>query len=186
MKTHRSLLCVAVIAAGLLAVADAPGQDKKAAEQGGVSAKDFMQKFVGDWDAERIFYGTTPDQPKRAKGTCKQFINYNNFLFSEFSFGEGDKKITGQGILGYQEDTGLFISNWLDSRQTKMSVRQSKDKFNGKQIELATIPYKMDKSARASRTLTTFEDGGKKIWHRQWNMVGEKEQLWMELIMVRK
>ncbi|HYV37569.1 MAG TPA: DUF1579 family protein [Gemmataceae bacterium] len=190
MKAYRSLLCVALVAAGLLAVAESPAQDTKAtpAPQGGkdMTAKEFMAKLVGDYNVVRVFYGTTPDAPKKMNGTCKQFMSYNNFLFSEFSFGEGDAKITGLGILGYQEDTGLFISNWLDSRQTKMSIRQSKQKFDGKQIELATGVAKLDKSARTSRTITVFEDDGKKVWHRQWNMVNDKEQLWMELHMTRK
>ena len=190
MKRFRTLLCLGMLSAFLLIASESTGQDKKADPAKGATGPDgqaFMEKMVGDFNVVRIFYGPTPNDPKKSNGTCKQSLQYGGkFLISDFVFGDGPNKIMGFGAMAYVPETGLFMSTWFDSRQAKMSVRQSKEKFNGKQVELATIPYKLDKSARASRTLTTFEDNGKKLWHRQWNMIDDKEQLWMELHMTRK
>lgn len=58
-------------------------------------------------------------------------IHDGRFLQSEFTFGNGESKTTGTGIVGFETQTGLFTSVWTDSRSTRMSLRQSKDKFNG-------------------------------------------------------
>src|SRR5215475_533314 len=80
----------------------------------------FLEKFVGDWDVDKAFFGQMAE-PSRTKGTCKQSLQQGGrFLYSEFTFGQGAAMTTGLGILGYEPDTGLFTSVWIDSRQTKM------------------------------------------------------------------
>ena len=147
----------------------------------------FLEKFVGDWEVEKTFYPQTGD-PVRAKGECKQtMIHEGRFLRSEFVFRQGDSQTTGTGLIGFEADSGLFTSVWTDSRSTRMSLRQSQDKFEGREIVLYSRSLQEGKDVRRSRTVTRLEDDGRKIVHRQYNPGKEgKERLVMELVMTRK
>jgi hypothetical protein len=153
----------------------------------GVGQK-FLEKFVGDWDVEKTFYPQSGD-PVRQPGECKQSMMHDGrFLRSEFVFGQGDAKTTGLGLIGFEADTGTFTSVWTDSRSTRMSFRQSQDKFDGEQIVLHSRTLQEGgKEARHSRTVTRLEDGGRKIVHRQFNAGKDgKERLMMELVLTRR
>jgi hypothetical protein len=110
------------------------------------------------------------------------------FLRSEFVFQQGDAKTTGQGMIGFEPDTGAFTSVWTDSRATRMSFRQSQDKFDGQEIVLHSRTLQDGgKESRRSRTVTRLEDEGRKIVHRQFTAAQDgKERLVMELVMTRK
>ena len=92
------------------------------------------------------------------------------------------------GIIGFEPESGTFTSFWIDSRQTRMSVRQSRDKFDGEQIILYSRSLEPDgKEARRSKTVSRLEDGDRKLIHRQYALDAEgKERLFMELIMTRR
>jgi hypothetical protein len=191
------LLFAALAAACAVSAAELP-QDQKDAKKDpqstyeprskpGVGQK-FLEKFVGDWDVEKTFYPQTGD-PVRAKGECKQtMIHGGRFLRSEFTFGQGDAQTTGTGTIGFEPDTGLFTSTWIDSRSTRMSLRQSQDKFDGEQIVLFSKTLQEGgRETRRSRTVTRLEDEGRKIVHRQYTPgKDDKERLVMELVMTRK
>jgi hypothetical protein len=148
----------------------------------------FLAKFVGDWDVAKAFYPRTGD-PVRQKGECKQTLEHaGHFLRSEFVFGQGDAKTTGTGLIGFEPETGRFTSVWVDSRQTRMSLRQSQDKFNGEEIVLYSRSLQEGgPEARRSRTVTRLEDDGRKIVHRQYTAGPDgKERLVMELVLTRK
>lgn len=150
----------------------------------GVGQK-YLEKFVGVWDVVKAFHPRT-GEPFRVKGECVQsMIHEGRFLKSDFVFG-GDSTTTGTGLIGFETDTGLFTSVWIDSRATKMSHRQSKDKFNGAEIVLFGKSFDA-KDTRISRTTTRLEDDGRKIVHRQVSITPDgKERLVMELVMTRK
>jgi hypothetical protein len=113
-------------------------------------------------------------------------IHGGRFLQSSFTFGTGEAKTTGLGLVGYETGSGTFTSVWTDSRATRTSFRQSKDKFDGKQIVLHAAALGEAKAERSSRTVTTLE-GGKKIVHRQYTAGRDgKERLVMELVLTRK
>jgi hypothetical protein len=148
----------------------------------------FLEKFVGDWDVEKAFYPQS-GEPHRVKGECKQtMIHGGRFLRSEFVFGQGEDQTTGTGLIGFEPDTGLFSSVWTDSRSTRMSLRQSQDRFNGEEIVLYSRTLQEGgRETRKSRTVTRLEDGGRKIVHRQYNPgKDDTERLVMELVMTRK
>jgi hypothetical protein len=148
----------------------------------------FLEKFVGDWEVAKTFYPQNGD-PVRQKGECKQSMMHDGrFLRSEFVFGEGDAKTTGLGIIGFETDTGLFTSAWTDSRSTRMSFRQSQDKFDGKVIVLHSRTLQEGgKEGRHSHTVTRLEDDGRKIVHRQYTAGKDaKDRLVMELVLTRK
>jgi hypothetical protein len=68
-----------------------------------------------------------------------------------------------------------------------MSFRQSEGKFDGKQITLEGKELGAERPARRSKTVTTLEEGGKKIVHRQYAVDAEgAERLVMELVLTRK
>lgn len=153
----------------------------------GVGQK-FLETFAGDWEVSKVFYPRTGD-PVRTRGTCRQaMIQGGRFLQSDFTFGEGERKTTGMGIIGFEPESGRFTSFWIDSRQTRMSPRRSRAPFDGKTIVLHSLPLDPDaKETRRSRTVTTLEDEGRKLHHRQYVPGdGGEERLIMELIMIRK
>jgi hypothetical protein len=114
-------------------------------------------------------------------------IHDGRFLQSDFVFEQDGKSVTGMGIIGFDPATGLFTSFWTDSRQTRMSVRQSRDKFDGERIILYSRSLEDEvKDTRRSKTVTYLEDGGKKIMHRQYTLAPDgKERLMMELQLTR-
>lgn len=148
----------------------------------------FLEKFVGDWDVAKAFYPRSGG-PARSRGQCRQrLVHGGRFLQSEFVFGEGPAKTTGTGLLGFEAETGLFTSVWVDSRSTRMSLRQSQGRFNGEEIVLFSRTLGGEgKEGRRSRTVTRLEEGGRKIVHRQYALERDgKERLMMELLLTRK
>jgi hypothetical protein len=147
-----------------------------------------LEKFAGKWSVTKTFY-LRSGEPIRTEGRCRQaMIHDGRFLQSEFVFEQSGQKTTGLGIIGYEPESGRFTSFWTDSRQTKMSVRQSRDPFDGKQIVLysRSLDTGGDESRR-SKTVTRMEVEGRKLVHRQYALgpAGE-ERLMMELIMIRE
>jgi Protein of unknown function (DUF1579) len=148
----------------------------------------FLERFVGDWDVVKTFH-PRQGEPVAAKGSCRQeMIHGGRFLRSEFTFDGPAGKTTGTGIIGFETDAGLFTSSWVDSRSTRMSLRRSKDKFEGGEIVLFSRTLdEGGREARPSRTVTRLEDDGRKIVHRQYSPGPDgTERLVMELLMTRK
>jgi hypothetical protein len=146
----------------------------------------FLEKFVGEWDVVKLFFAPS-GAALRTEGTCRQsMIHGGRFLQSDFTFGQGAKQSTGTGLIGFEPQTGRFTSVWVDSRQTKMSMRQSKDAFDGKEIVLHAKALGGDGKERQSRTVTRLEGDGRRIVHRQYNATADgKERLLMELVLTR-
>jgi hypothetical protein len=148
-----------------------------------------LERLVGDWDVAKTFHPRA-GEPVRAEGRCRQtMIHGGRFLQSEFVFGQGDAKTTGLGLIGFDTAPGTFTSVWTDSRSTRMSMRQSRGRFDGEQImlESRSLDAAEGGDSRRSRTVTRLEDGGRKIVHRQYALgQGDEERLMMELIMTRR
>jgi hypothetical protein len=193
MLPKTRVLVVLLVTAWLVGAAEPP-QEKKDPQstyeprsKPGVGQK-FLEKFVGDWEVEKTFHPQT-GEPVRQKGECKQTMMHDGrFLRSEFVFQQGEAKTTGLGIIGFEPDTGAFTSVWTDSRATRMSFRQSQDKFDGQEIVLHSRSLQDGgKESRRSRTVTRLEDEGRKIVHRQFTATQDgKERMVMELVMTRK
>jgi hypothetical protein len=182
------------VALSLLTGAGQPPQGQKDAQSTYEPRSDpgagqkFLQQFVGDWEVAKTFYPRAGN-PARSQGECKQtMIHGGRFLQSEFVFGRGGEKTTGLGLIGYDSDTGKFTSVWTDSRATRMSLRHSQDKFNGREIVLSSAALDAGgREARRSRTVTRVEDHGRTIVHRQYALGPDgQERLMMELLMTRK
>jgi hypothetical protein len=147
-----------------------------------------LETFVGDWDVEKTFYPRGGD-PAKTKGTCRQtMIHDGRFLQSEFVFEQDEKKPTGLGLVGFDPESGQFTTVWTDSRSARMSLRQSQEPFNGKEIVLHSRSIEKDaRGARTSRTITRMEANGDRIVHRQYTVSADgQERLIMELNMSRK
>jgi hypothetical protein len=154
----------------------APGEGQK-----------FLSPFVGQWEVVRTFYPRS-GTPSVVKGKCRQtMINDGRFLKSEFVFHSDTGDTTGVGLIGFEPESGKFTSVWMDSRQTRMSLRQSKEPFNGREIILFSKSLDEEgKPARQSRTVTHLEDQSNKIVHRQYSIASDgSERLVMELVMTR-
>lgn len=193
--SSRPILGLVLLAAicFLVGAGEFPPKDKdpqssyEPRSQPGLGQK-FLQQFVGDWDVAKTFYPRSGD-PVTVKGECRQtMIHAGRFLQSEFVFKQDDKKTTGLGIIGFEPGSVKFTSVWTDSRSTRMSFRQSDDKFNGDEIVLHSQSLNPDaKDERHSWTLTRLEDDGRKIVHRQYAAGQDgKKRLVMELLLTRK
>jgi hypothetical protein len=115
-------------------------------------------------------------------------VQDGRFLESKFTFHQNGKTMTGMGVSGFDPQTGLFTTVWYDARSTRMSIRQSREPFDGKQIVLWSVSIGGSHGQEhESRTLTHLEENGKKLIHRQYtNGPDGKERVMMELIMTRK
>jgi hypothetical protein len=147
----------------------------------------FLEQFVGDWEVAKTFHPRA-GKPVQIKGACRQkMVQGGRFLQSDFTFSSDAGETTGTGLIGFEPETGKFTSVWIDSRQTRMSFRQGEEKFDGKKIVLEGKELGAAAPARRSKTVTTLEDGGKRIVHRQLSIEAEgKERLVMELVLTRK
>jgi hypothetical protein len=191
---HRNFIqLAALMLTGALCVSVASGQAKSDPQSaveprsGPGTGQKFLERFVGEWDVVKTFYSRS-GAPSRTTGVCRQtMIHDGRFLQSEFTFQQGDSKTTGLGLIGFEPGPGTFTSVWTDSRATRMSLRQSKDKFDDKDIVLFGRSLGEGTDARTSRTVTQLEENGRKIVHRQYTP-GDAgmERLMMELVMTRK
>lgn len=184
-----------VIAAGVLAtvaVAQTPQPPKKDPQStveprsAPGEGQKFLSKFVGTWEVKKSFHPRT-GEPVSQSGTCVQELTHGGrFLKSEFTFGAGEEKTTGTGTIGFDADSKKFTSTWIDSRSTRVSFRQSKDEFNGKEIVLHAAALGGE-AARQSWTVTKLEADGERIVHTQYGAgEGGKERVVMELVMTKK
>jgi Protein of unknown function (DUF1579) len=194
MTRPRLLPLLILIAVCLLGGAEPPAKNAKDPQSsyeprsGPGAGQKFLEKFVGDWDVVKTFHPRS-GEPVQARGECRQtMIHDGRFLRSEFTFRQGEATTTGLGIIGFDAEAGTFTSVWTDSRSTRMSLRQSQDKFNGEEIVLYSRSLDDGgKEARRSRTVTRLEDDGRKIVHRQYASGPDgKERLMMELLLTRK
>ncbi len=197
---RRLILVLPCVALTVAAVAQPPagkdaGKPAKGDPQQSVEPRSgpgagqaFLAKFVGDWAVAKAFYPRSGGEPSRATGECKQtMIHAGRFLQSEFTFGSGAAKSTGLGLIGFEPDTGKFTSVWTDSRRTRMSFRQGREKFDGSQIVLYGETLGERNEGRPSKTITKLENGGNRIVHRQFALNPDgTERLQMELVMTRK
>ena len=180
--------------AGLLiagaGVAQAPKDPQATFEpkSGPGAGQKLLEAFAGDWSVTKTFYPRA-GAPTRVEGRCHQaMIHEGRFLQSDFVFRQGGKDSTGLGIIGFEPESGKFTSFWTDSRQTRMSVRQSRDRFDGRQIVLYSRSLDDDgKEARRSKTVSHLEDDGRKLVHRKYALgPGGEERLVMELVMIKE
>jgi hypothetical protein len=186
-----------LVVAGLcvLAVADEPPRKNQQDPQAKAEPRSapgagqkLLEQFAGEWHVAKAFYPRT-GAPVRSEGHCRQtMIHDGRFLESDFVFEQNGTKSTGKGIIGFETETGLFTSFWTDSRRTRMSLRQSREKFDGQQIVLYSRPLdSQEKEARLTKTVTRLEDGGHKLVHRQYAVGADgTERVMMELIMTRQ
>jgi Protein of unknown function (DUF1579) len=185
--TMTTAACLLITAAGSAQGPKDPQTTFEPRSSPGAGQK-FLEKFTGDWSVTKTFYPRS-GEPTRVEGRCHQaMIHDGRFLQSDFVFEQGGKKSTGLGIIGFEPESGRFTSFWTDSRQTRMSVRQSRDRFDGRQIVLYSRSLDDDaKEARRSKTLSRLEEEGRKLVHRQYALgPGGEERLVMELLMTRE
>jgi hypothetical protein len=194
MTNAKMRVLLACLAAGFLCGADKPAakpkdpQSKYEPRSRPGAGQKFLEQFVGDWDVAKAFFPRS-GSPVRAKGECRQaMIHGGRFLQSEFVFHREGAKTTGTGLIGFDTSSGKFTSVWVDSRSTRMSLRQSRDRFDGKEIVLYSGALGTGgKGPPSSRTVTRLVDGGRRIVHRQYTQGPDgKERLVMELVLTRK
>ena len=184
-----------MIVASCLIVTAAAGQEGKTGPRSSDEPRStpgtghkYLEKMAGNWQVTQVFY-PRQGQPVRTSGECRQtMIQDGKFLQSEFVFNRDGGKSTGLGIIGFEPETGRFTSFWVDSRQTRVSARQSRGPFDGREIVLYSVAFDpQSKESRHSKTISHLKDGVRKLIHRQFALGDhDEERLVMELILTRK
>ena len=130
----------------------------------------FLERMAGDWAVAKAFHPSGGGEPSRTTGECRQtMIHGGRFLRSEFTFAADGGASTGTGLIGYEPQTDRFTSVWIDSRQTRMSLRQSEGKFGGAEIVLfgagleGAAKEGAAKAGRRSKTVTRLEADGQDL-----------------------
>jgi hypothetical protein len=114
-------------------------------------------------------------------------IHDGRFLQSDFTFEQGGTRTTGLGLIGYDTAAGWFTSVWTDSRSTRMSLRSSREPFNGSEIVLYSAVLGENAPLPRSSTVSRLEDGDRRLVHRQYTTTPDGKDLFiMELIMTRR
>lgn len=152
------------------------------------AGQQYLARMVGDWSVVKTFY-PREGEPAVSKGECRQFmIHGGRFLQSEFVFHDAQGDTTGTGMIGFDADAGKFTSYWIDSRSTRISLRQSEAPFDGAQIVLMNqVIGDPGPNPRRSRTISLLENGDRRLLHRQWSLTPDgNERLVMQLDMTRK
>ena len=146
-----------------------------------------LQKFEGEWTVAKVFYPRQGD-PIRQTGTCsQQMIQDGRFLESRFTFGHGDSATTGTGLIGFDPSTSTFTSVWIDSRQTRMSIRHSQSPFDGHQIILFSHSLEPGPETPTLPHLSRLSPDATLLTHQQFALAPDgSERLMMELILTRK
>jgi len=179
---------LAAFACALLVAADEPARKKFEPRSEPGAGQAYLARFAGDWKVVKTFHPRS-GAPVVARGTCRQaMVRDGRFLQSDFTFdAPGGRTTTGQGLIGFEPETGLFTSVWTDSRQTRMSVRRSREPFDGTRITMHTAhldPKVPDPFP--SRTVSTLKDGDKVLTHQQFSTNPDgTERLVMELVLTR-
>jgi len=128
--------------------------------------QDFLGKMAGDFTVEKAIHRRSGD-PVTTRGECRQaMVQGGRFLQSDFTFHGEQGSTTGMGLIGFDTQSGRFTSFWIDSSSTRVSVRQSREPFDGHEIVLHSVPMGEAAEARVSRTSTHLEADGS-IVHRQ-------------------
>lgn len=185
MKRH---LLLPMLACAFLIAADEPAKKKFEPRSEPGTGQAYLARFAGDWKVVKTFHPRS-GAPVVAEGTCHQaMVRDGRFLQSDFTFdAPGGRTTTGQGLIGFEPETGLFTSVWTDSRQTRMSVRRGREPFDGTRIVMHTAP--LDPATPdpfSSRTVSTLKDGDKVLTHQQFSINPDgTERLVMELHLTR-
>jgi len=148
----------------------------------------YLARMVGDWEVAKTFHRRGGGEPAVTRGTCHQtMVQDGRFLQSGFVFEGEAGRSTGTGVIGFDPDTGRFTSFWIDSRSTRVSIRQSEAGFDGREIVLWSRTLGDENSARRSRTVSTVDADGQHMLHRQFSVSPDgSEWLVMELALTRK
>lgn len=193
--TRFRIAAVAGVLVATLAVGQTPppGEKKDKDPQSTVEPRSapgegqkFLAKMAGTWAVEKTFHPKAGD-PVTQTGECvSEMTHGGRFLRSEFTFDDKGGKTTRTGTIGYDSEAKKFTSTWIDSRSTRVSFRQSKDEFDGKEVVLHAAGLGAE-PARASRTVTRLEADGEKVVHAQYGAGdGGKERVVMELVLTKK
>jgi hypothetical protein len=128
--------------------------------------QEFLGKMAGDFTVEKTIHRRSGD-PVTTHGECRQaMVQGGRFLQSDFTFHGEQGDTTGMGLIGFDTESGRFTSFWIDSRSTRVSVRQSGEPFDGREIRLHSVAVGEGTEVRVSRTSTHVEADGS-IVHRQ-------------------
>lgn len=175
-------------ACALMIAADEPAKKKFEPRSEPGAGQAYLARFAGDWEVTKSFH-PRDGAPVVARGRCHQeMVRDGRFLKSEFTFdAPGGKTTSGEGLIGFEPSSGLFTSVWTDSRQTRMSIRRSREPFDGARIVMHSASLDPNTpDPWASRTVSTLKDGDGILTHQQFAVNPDgTERLVMELVMNR-
>ena len=140
MRMFAPLIVASCLLVGAArSAAQKEGQPSQEASSAPGLGQKLLEKMAGFWEVSKVYYPREGD-PVRTSGQCRStMIQDGRFLQTEFVFDQAEGKFTGLGIIGFEPETGRFTSFWVDSRQTRASVRQGREPFDGQKIVLYSV-----------------------------------------------
>lgn len=101
---------------------------------------ELLKKEVGEWTAEATVWIAPGVEPMKSTGTESNKMLGGFWLLSDFKGEFGGVPFTGRGQLGFEPETGKYVTTWVDSMVPSLFVARG------------------DYDAK-SRTLTLLGDG---------------------------
>ncbi len=148
-----------------------------------------LAKMVGNWTFTDTFFPLRGGKPHVSTGTCQQFMILGGmFLQSNFTFhGANGSTWKGEGISGFSPSTGKFTTDWIDSQRTEMSIRQSRGKFDGKNMWLYAQQIGREHPGRVTFAHAFLRDGGKQlVYDHYYQVPGGKPKMMFEIVLIRQ
>ncbi len=124
MTWRRCLLVLVGLAVLSFTVLTAQDEKEKKVDLGepGPEHK-LLAKLVGEWDAKVKAYFEPGKPPTESVGTAKRkMILEGRYLHEEFQCKFGPDDFTGLSIIGFDRARKKFVSNWVDSMSTGITL----------------------------------------------------------------
>ncbi len=128
-----------------------------------VKEHELLKREVGVWDATSRFWLAPGTEPQQSKGveTCEMCGPF--WLLSTYEGEFGGIKFVGKGQLGYDKETGKFVSTWIDSMVEDML--SSTGTYNAETKEMTLTGKSTDWMTGKKKTvkmITRYEGEDKK------------------------
>ena len=146
-----------------------------------------LEALVGNWTTSSKMWMDPTKAPEVSKGSAKhQLILGKRFLKEEYKGTFAGKPFTGNGLLGYDNVKGKYISLWYDSMSTGVMSGEGDYKAASNEIEMSNrYSCPMTGGEVQSRTVTRFVNKNEFVFEMYSTGPDGKEVKAMEIVYKR-
>ncbi len=137
-----------------------------------------LKPYAGTWTVTAKMWMTPESEPKLSKGTSvSKMILGNRYLEQKYTCKEKGEMFEGQGVLGFDNTTKMYVSTWIDNMSTgvyseqgmtdpatKMIMTKGKmmDPATGKELAIRSTMTPVDKGSY-TYTMYSTDPAGKEF-----------------------